>query len=156
MALIDMAWTDQPDMLHLITEQILPACPEDAALGVDAPDLGALHLAICNGTAAASAPLVQALLCLERDYLEASLLTLQTACAKLPETHPLREALVDLASSARTSGTTDGYFWLLKRFGAFSAPPELADFTINNRGSAIFSAVFNTGGATIWAGLKAY
>ena len=56
--------------------------------------------------------------------MEAFLLTLHTACAELPETHPLRKVLVELASHARTSGTTDGYFWLLKRFYAFSASPE--------------------------------
>lgn len=145
MALIAKAWTDQPGMLHWITEQILSACPEEAVLGVGAPDLEAPHLAICDGTGAASAPLVQASLCLERDNLKT-----------FPETHPLRGALADLASNARTSGTNDCYFWLLKRFDAFSAPPELDESTINNRESVIFPTVFNTGGAAIRAGLKAY
>ena len=85
------------------------------------------------------------------------LLTLQTACAELPETHPLREAWADLASHARTSGTTDGYLLLLKRFDAFSAPPELDESTTNDRESAIFSTpISNTGRTTIRAGLKAH
>ena len=76
MALIGKAWTDRPGMLHWITDQILPVCPEDAALGVGARDLGALHLAICDGTAAALALLVQAVLCHERENLETFLPTL--------------------------------------------------------------------------------
>ena len=110
MALIGQPLTDRPDMAHRITDEILSACPDFAVLGVDPRDLESTHLAICDGTAAASAPLVQAVLCLERNYLEAFLLTLHTTCVELPEIHPLREALVDLASHARTSGTTDGYF----------------------------------------------
>ena len=155
MALIGQAWTDWPGMLHWITDEVLPASPEDAVLGVDARDLVALHLAICDGTAAASAPLVQTVLCLKRDYLETFLLTPQTACAEPPETHPLREALVHLASNARTSDITDGCFWLLKRFDAFSASPEFDEYTINNRESAIFStSVFNPGGATFRAAFR--
>ena len=84
---------------------------------------------------------------LERDFLETFLIALQAACAELPETHPLLEAPVDLASHTRTSGTTDGFLWLLKRYDAFSAPPELDESTINNRESAIFSiSIFNIGG----------
>ena len=87
------------DMLSLITDQVLSVCPEDAVLVVEARDLGALHQAICDDTAAASALLVQAVLCFERDYLEAFLLTPQTACAELPESHPLRKAFVSIAGS---------------------------------------------------------
>ena len=92
MALIGKPCTDRPDVLHWITDEVLSACPEDAVLGVDPRDLEALYLAIFDGTAAVSASLVQPALCLERTYLETFMLTLQTTCAELPETHPLREA----------------------------------------------------------------
>ena len=57
--------------------------------------------------------------------METSLLTPQNACVGLPESHPLRVALVALDSHERAFGTHDGYFLLLMRFGAYSAPRQL-------------------------------
>ena len=56
MGLIGQAWPDRPDMLQWINEPAISACPEGAVLGVGVRDLESLDLAICGGTAAASAP----------------------------------------------------------------------------------------------------
>ena len=70
---------------------------------------------------------------------------------------PLRAALVALDSHARASGTHDGYFWLLKRFGAYSAPACLDELALNRRGAAIFNtSVLNAEGQTYRAVLSAF
>eukprot|EP00614_Pseudopedinella_elastica_P019335 CAMPEP_0172650692 /NCGR_PEP_ID=MMETSP1068-20121228/242422_1 /TAXON_ID=35684 /ORGANISM="Pseudopedinella elastica, Strain CCMP716" /LENGTH=255 /DNA_ID=CAMNT_0013465061 /DNA_START=818 /DNA_END=1586 /DNA_ORIENTATION=+ len=111
MSLIGKAWPDRLAMLHW-------------------RDLGDLPQKLINNTADKPAPLIQTVLYLQSEYLETHLLTLQNACAELPEYHPLREALASLDSHARTSGANDGYFWLLKHFGAYSAPGQLDELPL--------------------------
>mmetsp|Transcript_4881 Transcript_4881/g.11500 ORF Transcript_4881/g.11500 Transcript_4881/m.11500 type:complete len:101 (+) Transcript_4881:612-914(+) len=92
MSLIGKAWPDRLAMLHW-------------------RDLGDLPQKLINNTADKPAPLIQTVLYLQSEYLETHLLTLQNACAELPESHPLRAALVALDSHASTPGGHDGYFW---------------------------------------------
>ena len=139
MGLIGKAWSSRADMLEWLIEGILMACPGNAELGIAGDTLEGLHLAISHGTADVSAPLVQAVLHLEGEYSATFVLSLKHACSELTEDHPLRLALVDPDSHARISGTTDGYWWLLARFLAYAAPPELDESKVNAQELAIFT-----------------
>ena len=112
-------------MFRWLTDEPVAACDDAAELGVANSELSDLPQQLVDVKANKSAPLIQAAYSIEREYLEAFLLTPQNACTELPESHPLRVAMVALDSHARTSGASDDYFWLLKRFGAFSAPTQL-------------------------------
>ena len=111
MGLIGKAWPDRHAMLRWVIYHIAAACDGVAELGVADRDLGDLPQQLVAYKADKSAPHVQAIFYLEREYLETHLLTLQNACAELPESHPLRAALVALDSHASTPGGHDGYFW---------------------------------------------
>ena len=134
-----------------------PACPEDAELGVAGGAPEGLHLTICDGTADTLAPLIHAVSRLEDDYSATFVLSLKHARAELTETHPLRLALVDLDSHARIFGTTDSCWWLLARFLAYAAPPDLDEPTLNARELALFTSyVFDPGERTLRAELNAF
>ena len=70
-----------------------------------------------------------------------SLLTLQNACAGIPEPHPLRVALVAPDSHERAFGPHDDYFWLFMRFGTYSAPIQLGELALNRREAAVLNTV---------------
>ena len=125
MGLIGQAWTTRAGMLYSIIDEVLSGCPADSDLGAAGAALEGPYHAMCSGTADTSPPLVQAVLRLENEYSAAFVLSLKHACAELPETHPLRLALVDLDSHARVFGPTDSYWWLRTRFLAHAAPPVL-------------------------------
>ena len=107
-------------------------------MGVADRDLGDLPQKLVANKADKSAPLDQAVSNLQSEYLETYLPTLQDACAELPESHPLRKTLVALDSHARISDAHDGYFRLLERSGASSAPTQLGELALNRRETAIF------------------
>ena len=156
MGLIGQPWSDRTEMLASIAEGILLTYPEGADLGIPGDSLEGIHLAICHGTADTSAPLVQAILHSEGEYSATFVHTLTHACAELPEDHPLCCALVDLDSHARVYGTSDSYWWLLKRFLAFAAPPGLDKSTYNNREVAMLTtSVYDATGGTFRAALEA-
>ena len=94
MGLIGKAWPDRHSMLRWVIYQIDAACKYATGLGVADRDLGDLPRKLVANKADKSPPLVQAVYYLERGYLETYLLTLQSACAELPEPRPLRVALV--------------------------------------------------------------
>ena len=139
MGLIGQAWTTRADMLYSIIDEVLSGCPTDADLGVAGDALEGLHHAMCSGTAETPAPLVQAVLRLENEYSAAFVLSLKHAFAELPETHPLRLALVDLDSHA-LFGPTDSYWWLRTRFLAHAAPPVLGESALFGRQYALFKS----------------
>ena len=126
-------------MLRSFTDEVAAACADAAEWGVADSALSDLSQKLTENKAGKSPPLVQAVYYLESEYLETFLLTPQSACAELPESHPLREALVALDSHARAAGTHDGYFWLLERFGAYSAPAQLDERALNRREATIFT-----------------
>ena len=120
-------------MLRWLTDEIVAACASAAELGVADSELSDLPQQLVEDKFVKSAPLVQAVYSLKSEYLKTPLLTLQNAYAELPEPHPLRAALAALDSHARSSCTRDGYFLLLKRLGAYSAPTQLDELALNRR-----------------------
>ena len=79
--------------------------------------------------------------------MEEFLLADKNACAGLPETHPLRAALVNPDERARLPHTHDGYFWLLMHFDACSSPTRLDELALNRKERAFLTnSVLNLSG----------